>query len=110
MSIWKRLAGPAAAGVLLLLISAAAQAQGAPPFGPPGTPVSGANLWDQVLTTLLFSVLGMILVIGGFKLFDVVIRYDLEREICEKNNIAASILAGAVLLGLCLIVSAVILT
>ncbi len=99
-----------AAGFLALGLAAAARAQSGPLAVGGGTPVGGADLWSQVLTTLLFSVLGMVLVIAGFKLFDVVIRFDLEREICEKNNIAASILAGAVILGLCLIVAAVILT
>jgi uncharacterized membrane protein YjfL (UPF0719 family) len=91
----------------LLLTASAALAQ------VPATGASGyrpTNLVEAVISTLVFSVLGIVLAIGGFKLFDVIIPFDVEREICEKNNIAAAILAGAMVLGICLIVGMVVVS
>ena len=93
-------------GLVLVAVSAAwAQGPQAVPTGyRPG------SLLDQVISTLVFSVIGIVLAIGGFKLFDAAIPFSLEREICEKNNIAVAILAAAVILGACLIVGCVVLS
>lgn len=66
------------------------------------------NLWESLLSTVLFSLVGIVLAIVGFKLFDLAIRANIEQEICEKNNMAAALLAAAVVLGTCLIVAAVV--
>jgi uncharacterized membrane protein YjfL (UPF0719 family) len=62
------------------------------------------------LSTLLFGVLGVLIAIIGFKLFDIVIKHDIENEIFEGKNMAAALLAGAVILGVSLIVAATILS
>lgn len=89
---------------LLLFASAAARAQD----GAAGRPRLG--LLESVYTTLLFGILGIVLTIIGFKLFDVVIRHNMENEILENKNMAAALLAGAVILGISLIVAATILS
>ncbi len=61
-----------------------------------------------ILSTMIFGIIGIILSITGFKLFDLMIRFNLEKEICENKNIAAAILAGAVILGVCIVVAAAI--
>lgn len=66
------------------------------------------SLGKAVLSTIIFGVVGMILAIGGFKLFDLVIKFDLEKEICEKQNTAAAILSAGIVLGICIIVAAAI--
>lgn len=88
---------------LVLITAAAAHAQDTT------TKLSPLSL-DSVLSTLLYSVLGILLAIGGFKLFDHVIPFDMEREICEKNNLAVAVLAAAMVLGICLIVGLVVLS
>lgn len=97
--------GGAAALGLLILTSGAAMAQG---VGMPA--VSRPPLLEQVISTVIFSLLGLGLAIAGFKIFDMAIKFDIEREICEKNNLSAAILASAVVLGACLIVAAVVLS
>jgi hypothetical protein len=94
-----------AAGVLGLTASAA-WAQG--PGGATTTGYRPGSLVDQIISTLIFSGLGIVLAIVGFKLFDAVIPASLEKEICEKNNVAAAILAAAVVLGICIIVAYVV--
>ena len=90
------------------LVGLAASAAWAQP--PTGIPASGArpDMLSQIVSTLVFSGLGIILAIVGFKLFDAVIPASLEKEICEKNNIAAAILAAAMVLGICIIVAYVV--
>lgn len=81
--------------------AAQAAARGArPQFGDPYGFVS----------TLIFGFLGIIIACAGFKIFDLFIKHDLESEVCEKNNTAAAILGGAVIIGVSLIVAATILS
>jgi putative membrane protein len=65
--------------------------------------------WDtlawSLLMTLLFGGLGIALAMLGFKLFDLLTPGKLEEEIVQKQNIAAAILGGAIVLGICLIVA-----
>ena len=91
----------------LALVTSAALADQVVPGGSTAAP---RGMLDQMISTVVFSVLGMVLAIVGFKVFDLAIKFDIEREICEKNNIAAAILAAAVVLGICLIVAVVIMT
>lgn len=97
--------GAAAAAALSATAVAAAQ------IAPPATGgLRSSNLWEAMLSTVIFSLLGIVLAIVGFKLFDLAIRFDMEKEICEKNNLAVAILASAVVLGTCIIVAVVVLS
>lgn len=92
----------------LLLIASAALAQGAVPVPP--SRFTTRSLLEGVLSTVVYSLVGIVLAIVGFKLFDLVIKFDLEKEICEKNNLAVAILAAAVVLGICVIVAFVVIS
>jgi|GEM_PF-937652 Domain of Unknown Function (DUF350). len=103
------------AGVLAAVCAAAAQttvwAQDDSVAGPVGR-VPRATIGDPYgfLSTLLFGLLGIVIAVVGFKLFDLVIKHDIEKEIFDNNNMAAALLAGAVVLGVSLIVAATILS
>lgn len=71
---------------------------------------SRPSLLEGVVGTLVFGSIGIVLAIAGFKLFDVVVRHNIEQEIFEKNNMAAALLAGAIVLGVSIIVAATILS
>ena len=58
---------------------------------------------------VLFSFVGIILAIVGYRIFDKATPGDLHREILEHKNIAAAIIGGAVIIGVCLIVAAAML-
>lgn len=66
------------------------------------------SLWDALFASTLFGLLGIVLAILGFKLLDWVTPGKLQEEILQKGNIAASILVGAFLIGLCIILAAAI--
>jgi len=60
---------------------------------------------ESVTATLVFGLIGIALAVLGFKIFDWVTPGNLEKEILEKQNIAAAIIAGAMVIGICIIVA-----
>ncbi len=70
-----------------------------PPWHPTG--FGGA-----VLSSVVFGLTGIVLAVVGFKLFDLVTPFNLEKEMCENKNVAVGILCGAIVLGLCHIIAA----
>ena len=48
----------------------------------------------------------IVIAIVGFKLFDLVTPFNLEKEMCENKNVAVGILCGAIVLGICHIIAA----
>jgi len=58
---------------------------------------------------VLFTALGVVLAIAGYKLFDLCTPGDLHKEIVENKNVAAAIVAAAVILGVCIIIAAAML-
>jgi len=59
----------------------------------------------SVGSTIAFALIGILMAIASVKLFDLATPFSLEKEICEKQNIAAAILTGAFVLGVCIIVA-----
>jgi uncharacterized membrane protein YjfL (UPF0719 family) len=58
---------------------------------------------------LLFAIIGILVAIFGYILFDKCTPGDLNKEIIENKNVAAAIVAGAIILGVCLIIAAAML-
>lgn len=48
------------------------------------------------------------LALVGFKLFDWLTPGNLQQEIFQKQNVAAAVLAAAVIIGICLVVAAAV--
>jgi uncharacterized membrane protein YjfL (UPF0719 family) len=61
-----------------------------------------------LLSSIVYAGLGGVLLLIAFKVFDWATPADLAREIFEKNNTAAAILAGAFLIALALVIAAAI--
>jgi uncharacterized membrane protein YjfL (UPF0719 family) len=57
----------------------------------------------------LFGGIGILLAILGYKIFDRCTPGHLHREIIEHRNVAAAIIGGAVILGVCIIIAAAML-
>ena len=58
---------------------------------------------------LLFAAIGILAAIAGYKLFDKCTPGDLHKEILENKNVAAAVVAGSVILGVCIIIAAAML-
>lgn len=67
------------------------------------------SLGQAIGYMLLFAVIGILAAIGGYKLFDKCTPGDLHKEILENKNVAAAIVAGSVILGVCIIIAAAML-
>jgi uncharacterized membrane protein YjfL (UPF0719 family) len=66
------------------------------------------TLWEAALASSIFGVIGIALAILGFKVFDWLTPGSLVDEILKKGNIAAAILGGAFVVGICLVIAAAI--
>jgi uncharacterized membrane protein YjfL (UPF0719 family) len=66
------------------------------------------RLGTNMFMAVVFALLGIALAILGFKLFDKMTPGKLDEEILHKQNNAAAILAGAFVLGVCIIIAAAI--
>jgi uncharacterized membrane protein YjfL (UPF0719 family) len=62
----------------------------------------------MLLWSVIYGLIGIVLTIGGYKIFDWITPIDVERELGEKQNIAVAIVTAAVILGVALVVSAAI--
>lgn len=61
-----------------------------------------------LVTSLVYSVLGIIVFWGSFFVLDKLTPYDLWKEIIEKQNRALATVIGAMSIGICLIIAAAI--
>ena len=66
------------------------------------------NTLNNLLLAVLFALLGFLLLIGGYRVFDAMSPTDLYVRIVEDGIIAAVVLAGAFILGLAIVVAAAI--
>ena len=64
---------------------------------------------QAIIAATTFGVLGIILMLIGFKAFDwITPRIDVQKELSERNNIAVAIVVAAVLIAIALIVGKVV--
>ena len=71
-----------------------------------GTPWHASSFGEAVLATAVFGLVGIVLALVGFKLFDLAIPFNLQKEMCENKNVAVGIFCAAIVLGVCWIVAA----
>jgi putative membrane protein len=67
------------------------------------------NLGEALAYMLLFSAIGILAAIVGYKLFDRCTPGNMHKEIIENKNVAAAVVAAAVILGVCIIIAAAML-
>ena len=67
------------------------------------------SLFMAVAATVIFGIVGIVLTLLGFKLFDwITPRVDLEKELAERQNIAVAIVVAAVIIGASILMAAII--
>jgi putative membrane protein len=61
---------------------------------------------EALLAAAAFGLVGLVLVLLGFKAFDVVTpKIDVQKELTENKNNAVAIVAAAVIIGVAIVVS-----
>jgi uncharacterized membrane protein YjfL (UPF0719 family) len=73
---------------------------------PPAVPLTPAPLWRLMLDAALFGLCGIVLLIIGYYLWELITPYNLRREIHENRNVAVAIVVAAFILGMAMIISA----
>ena len=64
---------------------------------------------NGLLAATLYGLLGIVLMLLGFKLFDMITpKIDVQKELAENKNIALAIVVAAMLIGLALMLGRVI--
>lgn len=68
--------------------------------------------WPKVardlLLTLIFSLLGLVIALFGYFVYHWIVPFDLRKELEVDQNTSLGIVAGSIILGLCIIVAAAI--
>ena len=62
----------------------------------------------ELLSTIVYSVVGIIMGVVGFKVVDWLTPGNLAEEVANKENRALAILAGSMMLGVCIIIASVL--
>ncbi|MCS7019773.1 MAG: DUF350 domain-containing protein [Cytophagales bacterium] len=61
-----------------------------------------------ILGTLIFSAIGILMSVVAFKIIDWLIPGKMTHQIADEKNVAIGIVAGAMILGICIIIAAAI--
>jgi putative membrane protein len=72
----------------------------------PALPVEPAPLWRLLLDAALFGLSGIVLLIIGYYLWEIITPYNLRREIHENRNVAAAVVVAAFIVGMAIVIAA----
>jgi len=86
-------------GLSLILISSPALA----------VDISLTGLGAGVVATVIYSLIGIIMASIGFKMVDFLTPGNLADEVSNKGNRALAILAGSMILGVCIIIASAVI-
>jgi putative membrane protein len=67
-----------------------------------------AGLLGALISSIIFSVLGVVIFWLSFVAIDRLTPYDLWKEISQDRNVALAVIVGAMSLGICTIIAAAI--
>lgn len=60
--------------------------------------------WQVLLTALIYAVFGILLLMAGYLVFDMLTPTNMQKKIFEEGNIAVAIVIGFFLLGLAVVI------
>jgi putative membrane protein len=69
-------------------------------------PAAHAPLWRMLLDVTIFGVIGIVLLILGYYIWELVTPYNLRRELQENKNVAVAVVAAAFIVGMAIVVAA----
>jgi uncharacterized membrane protein YjfL (UPF0719 family) len=64
------------------------------------------SLWGQLLETLIYSVLGVIIFCLAFVVIEKITPFSIRKEIEEDQNVALGVIMAGIIIGLSLIIAA----
>jgi uncharacterized membrane protein YjfL (UPF0719 family) len=73
---------------------------------PAGVPPQPAPLWRLMLDAALFGLSGIVLLIIGYYLWELITPYNIRRELHESRNTAVAIVVAAFIIGMAIVIAA----
>ncbi|MFN7955012.1 MAG: DUF350 domain-containing protein [bacterium] len=61
--------------------------------------------WDYLVLSLIYSGVGIGIFMLAYKVIEMVMPFDLNKELAEDQNTAVGVLVGSVMLGLAIIIA-----
>lgn len=63
---------------------------------------------NPIISTIIYFVIGMVFCAIGYKIFDIITPFDLNKEI-DDHNVAAGLAVAGIFIGVAIVVSAAII-
>lgn len=76
-----------------------------PALAADGAAASGLA-WMPLLGTLVYSLVGLLILLVAFKVFDIFTPYNLHKELAEDQNTALGVMMAGVFVALAIIIAA----
>lgn len=70
---------------------------------------AGLPLWRSTLDISVFGVLGMVLLVFGYYIWELITPYNNRQELQENKNLAVAIVVAAFVLGMAIVIAAAIM-
>ena len=67
-----------------------------------------AALLNGIVGTVIYGLIGIVLALAGYKIFEIVLPFDVRHELEEDHNMSVGIVLAAMVLGIAIIVAATI--
>jgi putative membrane protein len=68
-----------------------------------------APLWRMILDATILGVTGVVLLILGYYIWELVTPYNLRRELQDNKNLAVAVVAASFIIGMSIVVAAALL-
>jgi uncharacterized membrane protein YjfL (UPF0719 family) len=73
---------------------------------PPAVPLQPTPIWRLMLDAALFGLSGIVLLIIGYYLWELITPYNIRRELHENRNTAVAIVVAAFIIGMAIVIAA----
>jgi putative membrane protein len=78
-----------------------------PPFEPRIMPP--ALSWPSILTSIVYGLLGLILLLIGYYIFEIITPWSVKEELISHRNPAVAMVVAAFILGMAIVIAAAII-
>jgi putative membrane protein len=94
-----------------VIASWALHAMGAESPLPPAEPriVAPTLSWASILTSIVYGLLGLILLLLGYYIYEIITPFSVKDELVSHRNVAVGIVAAAFILGMAIVIAAAII-
>ena len=91
---------------LVAPVGAWAQGGAAAPALAAGSTTAPASIWRLLLDASLFGISGIVLLIIGYYIWELITPYNVRRELHENKNVAVAIVVASFILGMAIVIAA----